>query len=980
MVSLTPARLMDTRVGQPTVDGQFAGAGVVGPGQVRDLTVVGRGGVPVAGVGAVALNVTVTEPSAWSFLTVFPKGASRPTASNLNFGPGQTVPNMVIAKVGAGGQVSFFNQAGSTHVVVDVVGWFPEAVGYASLTPARLMDTRVGQPTVDGQFAGAGVVGPGQVRDLTVVGRGGVPVAGVGAVALNVTVTEPSAWSFLTVFPKGASRPTASNLNFGPGQTVPNMVIAKVGAGGQVSFFNQVGFGRMWWSTSLGWFPEAVGYASLTPARLMDTRVGQPTVDGQFAGAGVVGPGQVRDLTVVGRGGVPVAGVGAVVLNVTVTEPSAWSFLTVFPKGVVAADGVESELRAGSDGAEPGDRQGGRRRCRCRSSTRRVRTHVVVDVVGLVPGVEWTNRCSIHCRYGVEEPAGAVGRARTTAGRRAGAVGRSPPAVLPRRRRRQPGVVAHAPHLRAAGRPARRRGSVPYAELHCHSNFSFLDGACSPEELAEEAARLGLEALALTDHDGFYGVVRFAEAARELGLPTIFGAELTLGRAAVPVGEPDPGARHRRVSHLVVLARDPRGLRAAGPGHQRRPSSRGEKGAPRRPWPTSRHSAAPAPRRRPGPLAGAHRVPQGRGARAPSRRPGRAPPAVELGRLVDAFGRDNVAVELWDHGDPLDSARNDALAAAGRARRRRPRGHQQRPLRHARRNGRLATALAAVRARRSLDEIDGWLPAAAGAHLRSGAEQARRFARYPGVVERGRRAGPRLRLRPRTSSPPTCRPTRAPTGLDEMGCLRGLAERGAERRYGPRAAERVPGAWAQIDHELAVIDQLGFPGYFLIVWDIVEFCRRHDIYCQGRGSAANSAVCFALGITKADAVPLGLLFERFLSPERDGPPDIDVDIESGRREEVIQYVYDALRPPARRPGRQRHHLPGPLGGARHGQGARLRHRPAGRLGQAGRPLERRWPASAARPADSTTSPPPCSTSPPRSSTSPATSASTPAAW
>ncbi len=98
-------------------------------------------------------------------------------------------------------------------------------------------------------------------------------------------------------------------------------------------------------------------------------------------------------------------------------------------------------------------------------------------------------------------------------------------------------------------------------------------------------------------------------------------------------------------------------------------------------------------------------------------------------------------------------------------------------------------------------------------------------------------------------------------------------------------------AWATIDHELAVIEGLHFPGYFLVVWDIVEFCRKADIYCQGRGSAANSAVCFALGITKADPIRLGLLFERFLSPERDGPPDIDVDIESDRREEAIQYVF-----------------------------------------------------------------------------------------
>ena len=124
-----------------------------------------------------------------------------------------------------------------------------------------------------------------------------------------------------------------------------------------------------------------------------------------------------------------------------------------------------------------------------------------------------------------------------------------------------------------------------------------------------------------------------------------------------------------------------------------------------------------------------------------------------------------------------------------------------------------------------------------------------------------------------------------------MAFLRRLTAEGAQRRYGSWGEERVSGAYRQIEHELALIEQLGFPGYFLVVWDIVDFCRRSNIYCQGRGSAANSAVCYALGITNADAVSLGLLFERFLSPERDGPPDIDIDIESGRREEAIQYVY-----------------------------------------------------------------------------------------
>ncbi len=260
-----------------------------------------------------------------------------------------------------------------------------------------------------------------------------------------------------------------------------------------------------------------------------------------------------------------------------------------------------------------------------------------------------------------------------------------------------------------------------------------------------------------------------------------------------------------------------------------------------------------------------------------------------LDRLVEVFGRCNVVVECWDHGDPLDSVRNDALARLAIS-------HSlemvaTNNVHYAVPSCRpLATALAAVSARRSLDEIDGWLPAGAGAHLRSGAEQARRFARWPGVVERaaelGRACSFDLRLvAPRLPDFPV------PAGHTEMSWLTALTEAGAGRRYGPRGAESVPGAYAQVDHELRVIEELGFAGYFLVVWDIVEMCRRSNILCQGRGSAANSAVCYALGITNADAVSLGLLFERFLSPERDGPPDIDVDIEAGRREEVIQYVY-----------------------------------------------------------------------------------------
>jgi error-prone DNA polymerase len=248
-----------------------------------------------------------------------------------------------------------------------------------------------------------------------------------------------------------------------------------------------------------------------------------------------------------------------------------------------------------------------------------------------------------------------------------------------------------------------------------------------------------------------------------------------------------------------------------------------------------------------------------------------------------------VVVELWDHGDPLDTVRNDALVtladAAGVAVVATNNVHYATPARRP-----LATALAAVRARRGLDELDPWLPACAGAHLRSGAKQLRRFARYPGVVT----AAADLALAcafdlslvaPRLPDFPV------PEGHSEMSWLRVLVEAGATARYGPRGPATTA-VFAQIEHELDLIEQLDFPGYFLTVWDIVEFCRRADIYCQGRGSAANSVVCYVLGITKADAFTLGLLFERFLSPDRDGPPDIDLDIESDRREEVIQYVYE----------------------------------------------------------------------------------------
>jgi error-prone DNA polymerase len=416
----------------------------------------------------------------------------------------------------------------------------------------------------------------------------------------------------------------------------------------------------------------------------------------------------------------------------------------------------------------------------------------------------------------------------------------------------------------------------PYAELHCHSGFSFLDGASDPEELVAEAHRLGLSALALTDHGGLYGAVRFAEIARALDVPTVFGAEVTLESTSERTGIPDPIGEH-----LVILAKGPEGYARLSVLLAEAHLAGGTKGQPS----LSLNDLARAHGGhwrvltgcRKGPLASAL---ANEGPSAARRR---------LDELIAVLGRENLAVEIWDHGGPTDTARNDALALAATAA-----GVELVATNNVHyattASFPLATALSATRARSTLDAIEGWLPGSPAACLRSPAEQARRMRRWPGAVEVAAAIGAEcafdLRLvAPRLPAFP------CPPGMDEQAYLRHLTEAGATARYGPRTAERVPGAWAQIDHELAVIELLGFAGYFLTVHDITEFCRRSNIYCQGRGSAANSAVCFSLGITNADAVRLGLLFERFLSEARDGPPDIDVDIESGRREEVIQYVY-----------------------------------------------------------------------------------------
>ena len=312
---LSPTRILDTRSGI----GRGGLIGPVGQNQQIEVQITGVAGVPDNGVDSVVLNATVTEPTGMGYLSVFPTGIDRPTVSNLNFVPGQTVANLVTVFVGDGGRLSVYNSAGASHVIFDIAGYYSSEAGPAGsrfhpLDPARLIDTRVDPP---------GVLGLGGILSLRVNGRSGVPSSGVSAVALNVTAVDPSAAGYLTVWPEDVARPTASNVNFVPGLTVPNIVIVRVPPSGVVDIYNSAGTTNVVVDV-VGYFDEVrTGNSGrlLTlsePIRYVDTREQSPFPP----------PGSLEEDSwlILQSDGAP-----AIVMNVTVTEPTASGYLTVYP-------------------------------------------------------------------------------------------------------------------------------------------------------------------------------------------------------------------------------------------------------------------------------------------------------------------------------------------------------------------------------------------------------------------------------------------------------------------------------------------------------------------------------------------------------------------------------------------------------------------------------------------------------------------------
>jgi error-prone DNA polymerase len=420
-----------------------------------------------------------------------------------------------------------------------------------------------------------------------------------------------------------------------------------------------------------------------------------------------------------------------------------------------------------------------------------------------------------------------------------------------------------------------------YVELHAASAFSFLQGASLPETLVERAAALGYPALALLDADGVYGAPRFHKAAKQAGIKAIIGAELTIsGQLPPPVTGHLPPATwrlpvlvesqdgYRNLCRLVTRMK----MRASTPGPPRRtPAPWGGKG-----------EGALALDEFEGCTAGLVAL-----AGRPILDASRHGVGGLLDRIVGLFGRRSVCVELQRHLLRDEEAANVALESLARAfgvpviatNDVRFAAATDRPL---------FDLLTCVRHKTTLDAAGRKLARNAERYLKSPEAMAQLFADRPAALAGTSALAERLEytmadLGYRFPKYPV------PDGETEMSFLRHITEAGARERYKPYHDK----ARAQIARELALIEKLDLAGYFLIVWDIVNYCRQQDILVQGRGSAANSAVCYSLGITAVDPIKMDLLFERFLSEERGEWPDIDLDLPSGdRRERVIQHVYE----------------------------------------------------------------------------------------
>lgn len=432
-----------------------------------------------------------------------------------------------------------------------------------------------------------------------------------------------------------------------------------------------------------------------------------------------------------------------------------------------------------------------------------------------------------------------------------------------------------------------------YAELHCHSYFSLLDGASSPEALVERGQAAGLRGLALTDHDSLAGAVRFAVAARRASLHAIFGAEVTVAASSFPASTPT-------ALHLTLLAETQRGyatlcrlITAARLGREWGEQQQAQlateapawlgKVAPRLSWTQLEEQSEGLIC-----LSGCRRGPLAE----PLRRNALDQAQQAAQRLLQIFGPERLFVELQHHMQPEDDQVTRRLCDLAR-RLQLPVVATNNVHYAAREDSRLRDALLAIDQNMTLTEArrQKLLPGHSNAYLATAQEMARRFAERPDALANTLTIAERCQVTLDFTHYrlPVFVPdgVTAPAGGSEFACLYQLCHANLPQRY----PTLTPTVLKQLAHELDIIENAGLAGYFLIVWDIVRFARAEGIRCQGRGSAANSIVAYLLGITNIDPLQHNLLFERFLSADKYTTPDIDIDFAADRREEVIQYVY-----------------------------------------------------------------------------------------
>ncbi|HEX2924398.1 MAG TPA: DNA polymerase III subunit alpha, partial [Chloroflexota bacterium] len=404
-----------------------------------------------------------------------------------------------------------------------------------------------------------------------------------------------------------------------------------------------------------------------------------------------------------------------------------------------------------------------------------------------------------------------------------------------------------------------------YVELHCHSNYSLLDGASHPEDLVARARELGMDALAITDHDGLYGAIRFSQAAVEEGIKPIIGTELTLTGG----------------DHLLLLAKNRQGYsnlcRLITAAHLSPQSSvLSPKSAFLDPALLASHSAGLIC------LSGCRQGEIVRSLMAGNRRQARK--AAQ--RYLKIFGIDSFWIEIQDHLLPEDDWLCDELEDL--ADRLGIGCVATNDVHYATQDShRLQDILVCIKNRTSLDASAGLLRPNSEYYLKSAGEMETILWRYPGAVANSRLIADQcdVDLNFRGYRFPGFTP---PEGESAFSYLYRLCHRGARERYRPI----TPAVSKQLAHELDVIHRTGLAEYFLIVWDIMRYARENGIPGQGRGSAADSIVAYVLGITKVDPIRHNLLFERFLSEEMSGMPDIDIDFSTNHREQIIQYVYE----------------------------------------------------------------------------------------